>query len=45
MAYELKFTDFINKGVIIVEDNTIEQQNTSLKFPGRSATGFWKVDR
>lgn len=42
MAYELRFTDFINKGVIIVEDNTIEQQNTSLKFPGRSATGFGK---
>ena len=40
MAYELKFTDTVNKGVIIVEDNTIEQQNTSLKFPGRSATGF-----
>jgi microcystin-dependent protein len=43
MAYELRFTDFINKGVIIVEDNTIEQQNTSLKFPGRSATGFGKA--
>lgn len=42
MAYELKFTDFVNKGAIIVEDNTIEQQNTSLKFPGRSATGFGK---
>jgi len=40
MAYELKFTDLVNKGVIIVEDNTIEQLNTSLKFPGRSATGF-----
>jgi microcystin-dependent protein len=40
MAYELKFTDFVNKGVIIVEDNTLEQINTSLKFPGRGSTGF-----
>jgi microcystin-dependent protein len=40
MAYELKFTDFINKGVIIVEDNTLEQANTSLKIPGRGSTGF-----
>lgn len=40
MAYELKFTDFINKGIIVVEDNTLEQLNTSLKFPGRGNTGF-----
>jgi len=40
MAYELKFTDVLNKGVIIVEDKTLEQLNTSLKFPGRGNTGF-----
>jgi microcystin-dependent protein len=40
MAYELKFTDFANKGSIIVEDRMLEVSNTTLKFPGRGNTGF-----
>lgn len=40
MAYELKFTDSVNKGSIIVEDRTLDVINTSLKFPGRGNTGF-----
>lgn len=39
MAYEIKFTDQINKGVILVEDNTINQE-TSLDLPGRSTTAY-----
>lgn len=40
MAYELKFTDFANKGSVIVEDRLLEVSNTTLKFPGRGNTGF-----
>jgi microcystin-dependent protein len=40
MAYELRFTDFANKGSIIVEDRTLDILNTTLKFPGRGNTGF-----
>ena len=39
MAYEVSYTDSVNKGVIIVEDNTLNTE-TSLSLPGRSATGY-----
>jgi len=39
MAYEIKFTDIVNKGTIVVEDNTLNQ-DTSLSFPGKSYTGY-----
>jgi microcystin-dependent protein len=39
MAYEIRFSDFVNKGSIVIEDNTINQE-TSLKLPGRNATAY-----
>jgi microcystin-dependent protein len=39
MAYEVRYTDEINKGVIIVEDRTINN-DTSIGFPGRDATSY-----
>lgn len=39
MAYEIRFSDFVNKGSIVIEDNTINQE-TSLKIPGRNATAY-----
>lgn len=39
MAYEVRFTDEINKGVIVVEDRTINT-DTSLGLPGRRATSY-----
>lgn len=39
MAYEIRYTDFVNKGSIIIEDNTINQE-TSLKLPGRNTTAY-----
>lgn len=39
MAYEVKYTDSLNKGVIRVEDNTINQE-TTLNFPGRFTTAY-----
>ena len=39
MAYEIRFSDFVNKGSIVIEDNTINQE-TSLKIPGRNSTAY-----
>ena len=39
MAYEIRFSDFVNKGSIVIEDNTINQE-TSLKIPGRNTTAY-----
>jgi microcystin-dependent protein len=39
MAYEVRYTDSQNKGVIRVEDNTINQ-DTSLQLPGRFSTAY-----
>lgn len=36
MSYEIKYTDNVNKGVIIVEDKTINN-DTSLGFPGKNS--------
>lgn len=42
MPYEIKYTDFANKGVILVEDNLINT-DTSLQLPGKGATGYGKA--
>jgi len=39
MAYEVNFTDQANKGSIIVDDNTINQE-TSVDLPGRNSTAY-----
>lgn len=39
MAYTIRFSDFVNKGSIIIEDNTINQE-TSLNLPGRNTTAY-----
>lgn len=39
MAYEINYTDSVNKGTIVIEDGTINQ-DTSLQFPGRSTTAY-----
>lgn len=39
MAYEIKYSDFVNKGSIVIEDNTVNQE-TSLKLPGRNTTAY-----
>ncbi len=39
MAYEVSYTDSVNKGVIVVEDGTLNTE-TSLSLPGRSNTGY-----
>lgn len=43
MPYEVRFTDEINKGVIVVEDREINSDATSLSFPGRGVTNYGKV--
>lgn len=42
MAYEIRYTDTVNKGTIVVEDNTLNQE-TSLSLPGRFVTGYGQV--
>jgi microcystin-dependent protein len=42
MAYEINFTDSVNKGSITVEDNSINTE-TSLGFPGRNLSDYGKV--
>lgn len=42
MAYEIKFTDFVNKGSITVEDSTPNTE-TSLVLPGRNLTDYGKL--
>jgi microcystin-dependent protein len=39
MPYEIKFTDYVNKLQIVVEDNTINNE-TSLKLPGKNTTAY-----
>ena len=39
MSYTIKFTDYVGKGSIIVNDGTANEQ-TSLVFPGRNARGY-----
>ena len=39
MAYEINYTDSVNKGTIVIEDGTINQ-DTSLQYPGRSTTAY-----
>jgi len=43
MAYEIKYTDNINKGVIIVEEGDIDTTSTSLAFPGRDSRQYGGV--
>lgn len=40
MAYQIQFTDFTNKGSIIVEDREINSTDTSLQLPGRNSTAY-----
>lgn len=42
MAYEVKYTDFANKGAITVEDNTINSE-TSLQLPGRFTNSYGQL--
>ena len=39
MPYEVKYTDNLNKGAIVVEDNTINTE-TTLGLPGKFANGY-----
>lgn len=39
MAYEIRYSDFVNKGSIVIDDNTINQ-DTTLKLPGRNTTAY-----
>lgn len=39
MAYEIRYTDSVNKGSIVIEDNTLNQE-TSLSYPGKGYTGY-----
>lgn len=39
MSYEVKYTDDLNKGAIVVEDNTINTE-TTLGLPGKFANGY-----
>lgn len=40
MAYQIQFTDFTNKGSIVVEDREINNTDTSLSLPGRNSTAY-----
>ena len=42
MAYNISFTDAINKGTITIEDNTVNNQ-TSVNFPGKNTTSYGTV--
>jgi microcystin-dependent protein len=39
MAYEVSYTDSVNKGVIVVEDSSLNTE-TTLALPGRGATAY-----
>jgi hypothetical protein len=39
MAYEIRYTDTVNKGSIVIEDSTLNSE-TSLKLPGRFTTAY-----
>lgn len=42
MAYEIRYTDFVDKGSIVVEDKSINQ-DTSLDFPGKQSTAYGRA--
>lgn len=42
MPYEIKYTDFVNKGGITVEDNTVNTE-TSLSIPGRERKDYGQL--
>jgi microcystin-dependent protein len=42
MAYEIKFTDFVNKGSLTVETNSVNAE-TSLQLPGRNLTDYGRL--
>ena len=42
MPYEIRYTDAVNKGIITVEDGTVNDE-TSLTFVGRNYTGYGQV--
>lgn len=42
MAYEIRYTDAVNKGIITVEDGTINDE-TSITFVGRNYSGYGQV--
>lgn len=42
MAYQVKYTDFANKGAVTVEDNTINTE-TSLQLPGRFTNSYGQI--
>jgi hypothetical protein len=39
MAYEIRYTDTVNKGSIVIEDGTLNSE-TSLSLPGRFTTAY-----
>jgi microcystin-dependent protein len=41
--YQVNFTDFVNKGSIIVDDGTSNSTDTSLVFPGRNFANYGKI--
>jgi microcystin-dependent protein len=43
MAYFVSYTDNINKGVITVEDRDINDDVTSLSFPGKGVTEYGSI--
>jgi len=43
MAYTVKYTDNINKGEIIVEDRDVNNEDTSLSFPGTRYVGYGEI--
>lgn len=42
MPYEVDFTDSVNKGKIVVQDRTINQE-TSIQLPGKNTTSYGEV--
>ena len=40
MPYQIRFTDSVNKGNIVVDDNTINTNDTSIQFPGQNSTAY-----
>jgi microcystin-dependent protein len=42
MAYTINYTDIANKGIITVEDGTVNRE-TTLGFPGRNTTAYGAV--
>jgi len=40
MAYEIRYTDEVNKGSIFVEDSRLDTTSTALSLPGRNVTSY-----